>query len=135
MLRARERRAARIVSIDVRGTVTTEGADLALTIRPGMDGVLFSALLVHLADTGGIDHAYVFAHTEGFAEALAQARIVAPDIAAAARSCGVDAAGLAGFLDLWRRTERVVTLYSQGVNQSWQGTDKSPPSSAATSAP
>jgi assimilatory nitrate reductase catalytic subunit len=26
--------------------------------------------------------------------------------------------------DLWAATDRVATLYSQGVNQSWQGTDK-----------
>jgi hypothetical protein len=32
--------------------------------------------------------------------------------------------GIAAFFDLFAATERVVTLYSQGVNQSWQGTDK-----------
>jgi assimilatory nitrate reductase catalytic subunit len=31
---------------------------------------------------------------------------------------------IAAFFDLFAATERVVTLYSQGVNQSWQGTDK-----------
>src|SRR5665811_1545326 len=40
MVKARETRSARIVTIDVRGTATTESADLALTIAPGMDGVL-----------------------------------------------------------------------------------------------
>src|SRR6202171_2381321 len=49
MVRARERRGARIVTIDVRGTATTESADIALTIAPGMDAVLFSGLLVYLA--------------------------------------------------------------------------------------
>ena len=40
------------------------------------------------------------------------------------RKCGVAAADVAAFFDLWAGTNRVVTLYSQGVNQSWQGTDK-----------
>jgi assimilatory nitrate reductase catalytic subunit len=33
-------------------------------------------------------------------------------------------ADIATLFDLWAATNRVVTLYSQGVNQSWQGTDK-----------
>ncbi|TPV97574.1 MAG: Nitrate reductase [Beijerinckiaceae bacterium] len=41
MVQAREKRGARIVTIDVRGTATSESADLALTIAPGMDAVLF----------------------------------------------------------------------------------------------
>src|ERR1019366_604406 len=56
MIQAREKRGARIVTIDVRGTATAESADLALTIAPGMDAVLFSGLLVHLADNGFADH-------------------------------------------------------------------------------
>ncbi|WP_036260454.1 nitrate reductase [Methylocapsa aurea] len=124
MVRAREKRGARIVSIDVRGTATTQTADLALTIRPGMDGVLFCGLLVHLADSQGVDRAFVGAHTENFDAALSQARLIAPDIATAAGKCGVDTGAIAEFFDLWLRIERVVTLYSQGVNQSWQGVDK-----------
>src|SRR2546427_3947758 len=50
MVQAREKRGARIVTIDVRSTATTESADLALTIEPGMDAVLFCGLLVHLAN-------------------------------------------------------------------------------------
>jgi len=124
MILARERRGARLVAIDVRGTATTETADLALTIQPGMDGVLFSALLVRLAETGQINQSFVENHTEGYDETLARARAIAPDLAVAARKCGLEEQVLSEFLDLWCATERVVTLYSQGVNQSWQGTDK-----------
>src|SRR5580700_8522410 len=88
MVRAREQRGARMVTIDVRGTATTESADLALTIKPGMDGVLFSGLLIHLADGGFIDHAFAGAHTEGFEAALAAARKIAPDVATVANKCG-----------------------------------------------
>jgi assimilatory nitrate reductase catalytic subunit len=124
MVQAREKRGARIVTIDVRSTATTESADLALTIEPGMDAVLFCGLLVHLADNGFIDHSFAGAHTEGFEAALAGAHSIAPDIATVARKCGAASADIASFCDLWASTRRVVTLYSQGVNQSWQGTDK-----------
>jgi assimilatory nitrate reductase catalytic subunit len=124
MVRAREQRGARMVSIDVRGTATTESADLALTIRPGMDGVLFCGLLVHLADGGFIDHPFAGAHTEDFAAALAKARRIAPDLATVAKKCCAASADIATFFNLWAATNRVTTLYSQGVNQSWQGTDK-----------
>jgi assimilatory nitrate reductase catalytic subunit len=124
MVRARQERGARIVTIDVRGTATTESADLALTIRPGTDAVLFCGLLVDLDAKGAIDRAYVASHTEGFEPALSQARNIAPDLITVAAKCGLEVAEVAAFFDLWRNTERVVTLYSQGVNQSWQGTDK-----------
>ncbi|MGI8569895.1 MAG: nitrite reductase small subunit NirD [Methylocella sp.] len=124
MVQAREKRGARIATIDVRGTATTESADLALTINPGMDAVLFSGLLIHLADGGFIDDAFAGAHTEGFEAALAAARKIAPDLATIAKKCGAASADIAAFFDLWAATNRVATLYSQGVNQSWQGTDK-----------
>jgi assimilatory nitrate reductase catalytic subunit len=75
-----------MVTIDVRGTATTESADLALTIKPGMDGVLFCGLLVHLADGGFIGRAIAEAHAEGFEAALAAARRIAPDLAVVAKS-------------------------------------------------
>ncbi len=124
MVRARDQRGARLVTIDVRGTATTESADLALTIKPGTDSVLFCGLLVHLAGGGFIDHTFARAHTEGFEAALSAARRIAPDLATLAKKCCAARADIAAFFDLWAATNRVVTLYSQGVNQSWRGTDK-----------
>ncbi len=124
MAQAREKRGARIVTIDVRSTPTTESADLALRIAPGMDSVLFCGLLVYLADGGWIDGAFVEAHTGGFEDALAAARRIASGIPTVARKCGAPENDIASFFKLWTAKERVVTLYSQGVNQSWQGTDK-----------
>lgn len=117
-------RGARIVVIDPRRTATASEADLVLQVAPGMDTMLFSALLVHLAKTGAVDAAYVDAHTSGFAEALARAGAIAPTLEAVAGQTGLARGDLALFLDWFRTTERVVTLYSQGVNQSAQGTDK-----------
>jgi assimilatory nitrate reductase catalytic subunit len=41
-----------------------------------------------------------------------------------ARRSGVEPGAVSAFFEMWSGTERVVTLYSQGVNQSAQGTDK-----------
>jgi assimilatory nitrate reductase catalytic subunit len=124
MLDNRTTRGARIVVIDPRRTTTGEEADLFLPIAPGSDTVLFSGLLCHLVDEGAVDAAFVSAHTAGFDDALAQARRIAPGLHAVCRQTGLTPADVTAFYDLFRRTERVVTCYSQGVNQSAQGTDK-----------
>ena len=124
MLRNQRDRGARIVVVDPRRTATAEDADLVLPIAPGTDAALFAGLLSRLADRDAIDFAYVDAHTDGFEDALAAARAIAPDPAAAAAATGLAEADVARFFDLYAATERVVTCYSQGVNQSAQGTDK-----------
>lgn len=122
--RNKAERGAKIVVVDPRRTVTADDADLFLPIAPGTDTALFCGLLVHLAETGSIDDAYVDAHTTGFAAALARAREIAPDAAATAAATGLAEDDVARFFDLFRTTARVVTCFSQGVNQSAQGTDK-----------
>ena len=117
-------RGARLVVIDPRRTATAEEADLFLPIAPGGDTALFCGLLVHLAEAHALDYRYIDAHTSGFEDTLARARSIAPDIAATARATGLASADVARFFQLFCASERVVTCYSQGVNQSAQGTDK-----------
>ncbi|MGL4285655.1 MAG: molybdopterin-dependent oxidoreductase, partial [Phreatobacter sp.] len=105
-------------------TATSAEADLMLAIRPGTDGTLFAGLLTHLAETGALDQAYVTAHTTGFVAALARARELAPSVEATAKACGLGRDDVRQLFHWFRTTERAVTLYSQGVNQSAQGTDK-----------
>ncbi len=124
MLAAKAERGTKMVVIDPRVSATAEEADLHLKIAGGSDVALFSGLLVHLADAGRIDPAYVHAHTSGFDEALARAREIAPGVAATAKACGVCEADVAAFFAMFAETERTVTLYSQGVNQSADGVDK-----------
>ena len=124
MIAAKNERGARVVVIDPRRTATAEAADLFLPIAPGTDTALFCGLLAHLADTHSLDTRYIAQHTAGFADALARSRAVAGDAAATARATGLDPSDVVRFFELFRQTERVVTCYSQGVNQSAQGTDK-----------
>jgi assimilatory nitrate reductase catalytic subunit len=107
----------KIVVIDPRRTATCDIADLHLALAPGADAALFNALLVAIADQGMTDAAYL-AHVTGFDAALAAAR------APSAIDPGLSADDLATFLRLWTSTEKVVTVYSQGINQSSSGTDK-----------
>ena len=124
MLANKQQRGARMVVIDPRRTDTAEDADLFLGLKPGTDTALFSGLLVHLTDTGALDRDYIERHTSGFDDALARARGIAGSIGATALATGLAEPDVAGFFQMFGATPRVVTLYSQGVNQSAQGTDK-----------
>jgi assimilatory nitrate reductase catalytic subunit len=124
MIAAKNERGARLVVIDPRRTATAEAADLFLPIAPGTDTALFCGLLAHLAETRALDRGYIAQHTAGFEDALARCRDIAGDAAATAQATGLDPSNIVRFFELFRQTERVVTCYSQGVNQSAQGTDK-----------
>jgi assimilatory nitrate reductase catalytic subunit len=112
----------RIVVIDPRRTATCELADLHLNLRGDADIALFSWLLAETETQGAIDAAYVAAHVDGLPSAMRAAR--AWDRARTAAACGVKQSDLDAFLRLWLRTNRTVTVFGQGVNQSACGTDK-----------
>ena len=124
MLVNKQQRGARIVVIDPRRTDTVGEDDLFLGLKPGTDTALFSGLLVHLADHGALDRNYIERHTTGFDDAIARARSLAGSAAATALATGLSEHDVAAFFQMFAGTPRVVTLYSQGVNQSAQGTDK-----------
>jgi assimilatory nitrate reductase catalytic subunit len=117
---ARARRGTKIVVIDPRATATAALADLHLSVRPDADVALFNLLLTALNDRKCLDLAYINAHTENFAAALdaAMASHVSPE------ALGISETELETFLKWFGATERTVTLFSQGVNQSVSGTDK-----------
>jgi assimilatory nitrate reductase catalytic subunit len=124
MLANKVGRGARIVVIDPRRTDTAGDADLFLGLKPGTDTALFSGLLVHLAEAGALDAGYIERHTSGFEDALARARSIAGSVGATALATGLAEQDVAAFFQMFAHTPRVVTLFSQGVNQSAQGTDK-----------
>jgi assimilatory nitrate reductase catalytic subunit len=124
--RLQEARAARpgmkIVAIDPRRTMTAEGADLHLALKPGTDVALFNGLLAHLAASGAGDRDFLMRHTGGPDAALAA--LGGAGLAETAAFTGLPVADLHAFYELFGRTHKTVTLYSQGVNQSSAGTDK-----------
>ena len=123
--RLKERRPeVMVVVIDPRRTATCELADLHLPVSPGTDVWLFNGLLSYLAREGAMDGAFVAARTTGLAAALAVADLDCADPAEVARACRIEPAKLLAFYRAFAATAKVVTAYSQGVNQSSAGTDK-----------
>ncbi len=119
---ARAAHGTQVVVIDPRRTATAEAADLHLPIAPGTDVALFNGLFAHLARTGRTDTDWVARHATGLDQALQAA--ADPSIEATAAECGVDPELIESFFDLFAQTDRTMTVYSQGVNQSSTGTDK-----------
>ena len=114
----------KIVLVDPRRTQTADIADLHLALKPGSDAYLFNGLLAHLADMGLDKNAFFQDHTEGADSAIAAAREQSGDIATVAEQCGLSVDDLAQFFALFASTEKVVSVFSQGVNQSSSGADK-----------
>ncbi|MDQ2820948.1 MAG: molybdopterin-dependent oxidoreductase [Pseudomonadota bacterium] len=124
ILRAREHRPhMKIVVIDPRRTASCELADLHLPVKSGTDVWLFNGLLQYLSREGAVDADFVNAHTSGREGALAASLDCADPLFVAA-TCGLDPQTVLAFYRLFSDTEKVVTAYSQGVNQSSSGTDK-----------
>ncbi len=107
-----------VVNIDPRKTATTALADQHLQIRPDGDIALFNGLLAYLADQDHLDQGYIDQHIAGAVPTISQARLDDP------LESGLSEDELSAFYQLWAATKKVVTVYSQGVNQSECGTDK-----------
>ena len=117
VLEARKTRGTKIAVIDPRRTASCDGADMHLALQPGSDVALFNKLLAAIDESGAVDRDFA-RNVSGFKEALAAA--CADD----GLSTGLTAKEISEFCKLWIGTERVVTVFSQGVNQSTSGTDK-----------
>ena len=112
----------RVVVIDPRRTATCDIADLHLALRPGADAFVFAGLLHYLAQRRALDRDYIDNCTEGFDAALTACDDF--DIETTAERSGLDSGALEQFYLWFARTEKAVTFYSQGINQSATGTDK-----------
>ena len=113
----------KIVVIDPRRTASCDIADLHLPVAGGSDAILFNGLLHFLSGQNALNPAYIDAHTEGFDDAL-KAAANSGGIEQAAAQCRVNAEDLLCFYQWFAGREKVMSLYSQGINQSSSGTDK-----------
>ena len=115
--KARAEHGTKLVVIDPRRTETAECADLHLPIRPDGDVALFNALLREMKSRRALDEDFLRDH------------LTAPDqfwdnISGDAEMAGVDPRLLEQLTDLVAAHPKMVTLFSQGANQSVGGTDK-----------
>ncbi|MEO1689361.1 MAG: molybdopterin-dependent oxidoreductase, partial [Pseudomonadota bacterium] len=112
----------KVVNIDPRRTATSELADFDLPLAPGSDATLFNGLLRVIEAEDALDDDWCAAHVDGLAPALEAARPFTYD--RVAEATGLSPLLLARFYAAWIGAERVVTVYSQGVNQSSAGVEK-----------
>lgn len=113
---------AKLVVVDPRQTATAKHADLHLPIRPGGDVALLNAMLHILARDGALDRGYIARHTEGWEDALDGLRGWTPQIAAELTGLSVEQIERAAAL--FAASQRTLSLWSMGVNQSRNGTAK-----------
>lgn len=112
----------RIIAIDPRATATTHAADMHLALRPGSDVALWQGLLNFIASQGGLDQDYVTQHTTGFEAAISAAE--GYDLTRISRETGLPPAQLIAFYKAFLGNKKTVSVYSQGVNQAADGTDR-----------
>ncbi|WP_338040232.1 molybdopterin oxidoreductase family protein [Methylocucumis oryzae] len=113
----------KVVVIDPRRTATCDIADLHLPLASGSDTVLFNGLFAFLEVNGLLNHGYIAEHTEGFSGAITTAKAHA-DLMHISERCLLNPDDIILFYRWFAHTEKVMSLYSQGVNQSTAGTDK-----------
>jgi assimilatory nitrate reductase catalytic subunit len=122
--RIREEKAKRanlkVVVIDPRYTASCEIADLHLAIAAGGDLVLFNGLLNYLANQGLIEAELLNSNDQGLTRALELAAIDSEKLSA----IGLSQHSILKFFELFAESEKVVTLFSQGINQAEQGVDQ-----------
>ena len=123
IMQAKESRGLYVVVIDPRFTATCESADLHLPILPGQDVALFNGLMQHLEQNGYSDYDFITKYTQGLATALESSQPEHSAEAVAERT-GISLDKLTQFYEKFADTEKVMTLFSMGVNQSSQGVDK-----------
>ncbi|MEM6857508.1 MAG: molybdopterin-dependent oxidoreductase [Pseudomonadota bacterium] len=108
--RAREERGTMLVVIDPRRTETAERADLHIPVAPDGDVALFDALLA-TQDVDQATLAWTCDVPDGFWDRHCAPHGIQPELFAK----------LAGLV---AGSQRLLTLFSQGANQSRSGTDK-----------
>jgi assimilatory nitrate reductase catalytic subunit len=110
----------KIVLIDPRRTMSADIADLHLPVKSDGDVALFLGLLDYLAKSGCLDKSYIETYVSGLEKALE----TLPTQADIISQTGLSSEALGQFYALFAATEKTVTVFSQGINQSFTGTDK-----------
>ncbi len=114
--------ALKMIVADPRRTDTARDADLFLPILPGTDVALFNGMLHICLWEDLVDHDYIDAHTEGFAELKKTVRDYTPKMVA--EICGISEQDLVQAARWFGESKASLSLYCQGLNQSSSGTAK-----------
>ncbi|BCE03364.1 molybdopterin-dependent oxidoreductase [Marinicellulosiphila megalodicopiae] len=124
IVKAQKQKGTKIVVIDPRRTATCEVADLHLPIASGSDAYFFNGLLAYLYQNDYIDEVFIQNHCDGFDDAISAAMVETANIEDVALACKVNAKDIQTAFEWFAQNPKVVTIFSQGINQSATGTDK-----------
>ncbi|HEY9834951.1 MAG TPA: nitrate reductase [Stenomitos sp.] len=118
----KQNKKVKMIVVDPRKTPTAEAADLHLAIRPGTDIDLLNGIAHLLMRWGHYDSVFIDECTSGFSEYAEVIRHYPPELVA--KKCGIRLDELETAAKYWGQSERVLSLWSMGVNQSSEGTAK-----------
>lgn len=115
------KRGAKLIVVDPRTTATCDRASMHLPLRPGSDTYLFNGLLSFIQREAFVDTSFIDSSTTGAQQAFDAAHISVEDVAL---NTGLSIPEVMDFYRAFVGSANVMTLFSQGVNQSVDGTDK-----------
>ncbi|RAM52972.1 MAG: nitrate reductase catalytic subunit [Hapalosiphonaceae cyanobacterium JJU2] len=118
----KKNRKVKMIVVDPRRTATAEVADLHLAIRPGTDIDLLNGIAHLLMRWNHIDVGFIDDCTSNFPAYAEVIRHYSPEIVA--DRCGIDIKDLETAARYWGESQRVLSMWSMGVNQSSEGTAK-----------
>ena len=112
----------KMIVVDPRKTTTAEAADLHLAIKPGTDIDLLNGIAHLLMRWGRIDTFFIDECTSNFPAYAEVIQHYPPEVVA--KRCGISVKALETAARYWADSERVLSMWSMGVNQSSEGTAK-----------
>ena len=121
-LHHKKNRKVKMIVVDPRKTKTAKDADLHLAIQPGTDMELLNGIAHLLLRWGELDTLFIDECTQGFSKFTQIIQDYTPD--RVAQSCRIATEQLELAARYWAESERVLSLWSMGVNQSTEGTAK-----------
>lgn len=118
----KKNRKVKTIVVDPRYTLTAAAADLHLAIKPGTDIDLLNGIAYLLMQWDYLDALFIDECTRGFPEYARVIQDYTPEVVA--RKCGINIDQLEQAARYWGESERVLSLWSMGINQSSEGTAK-----------
>ncbi len=118
----KQRGHVKLIVVDPRTTKTAAAADLHLAIRPGTDIDLLNGIAYLLLKWDRFDSDFIEECTTGFADFVSVVGQYPPD--RVAERCGISVEELELAARYWGHANRVLSLWSMGLNQYAEGTAK-----------
>lgn len=110
-----KRRGARLIAIDPYRSLTAEKCHQHIALKPGTDGALALGMMHVLISEDLLDHAYIAAHTLGFAELKARALTYPPSRVAGI--CGIDEQVIVDLARLYGGTKKAAIRLNYGLQR------------------